>query len=74
MEDSLRRMAQAVDRQNAYDPAYTPMSDRLDTSIAFQTAAALVVDGLTQPNGYTEPLLHKGRRAKKAELAKGGRE
>jgi malate synthase len=68
VEDSLKRMAQAVDRQNAHDPAYVPMSDTLATSIAFQTASALVFDGLTQPNGYTEPLLHKGRRAKKAEL------
>jgi malate synthase len=45
------------------------MLPRLDESIAFKTAAALIFEGLTQPNGYTEPLLHKGRRARKAELA-----
>nr|WP_314260736.1 malate synthase G [uncultured Devosia sp.] len=69
IEDSLKRMAAAVDRQNAHDGAYVPMSDKLDQSLAFATASALIFEGLTQPNGYTEPLLHKGRRARKAELA-----
>lgn len=70
VEDSLARMAAAVDRQNAADPAYKPMSQDLGASIAFQTASDLVFQGLIQPNGYTEPLLHKGRRARKSELAK----
>jgi malate synthase len=45
------------------------MSDDFNNSIAFQAACALVFEGCEQPNGYTEPLLHKFRRQKKAELA-----
>jgi malate synthase len=45
------------------------MGDNFDSSIAFQAACALVLEGCDQPNGYTEPLLHKFRRQKKAELA-----
>jgi len=45
------------------------MSDNFDSSIAFQAACALVFEGCGQPNGYTEPLLHKFRRQKKAERA-----
>ena len=37
------------------------MSDDTDTNIAYQAAKALVFDGLTQPSGYTEPILHRER-------------
>ena len=30
-------------------------------SIAFQAAKELVLEGVNQPSGYTEPILHKRR-------------
>jgi malate synthase len=45
------------------------MTQDINNSIAFQAACALVFEGLNQPNGYTEPILHHYRKRKKAELA-----
>ena len=65
--DDRRRFAAAVvDQQNAGDPAYTNMSGRLKESAAFQAASDLVFKGLSQPSGYTEPLLHAWRLKVKA--------
>jgi malate synthase len=67
-EAALQRMAAKVDGQNAGDPAYEPMHGHEDTSLAYQAARALVFQGVSQPNGYTEPLLHQYRIEKKEEV------
>ena len=60
---AVTKMAAKVDGQNAGDPLY----EKLDAdSLALKAARALIFEGVTQPNGYTEPLLHKFRQEKKA--------
>ncbi|MBL8353186.1 MAG: malate synthase G [Burkholderiaceae bacterium] len=63
---TLKRMAKVVDRQNAGDAAYRDMAGRFAESAAFQAASDLVFEGLAQPSGYTEPLLHAWRLKVKA--------
>ena len=65
IDAAFTRMAEKVDAQNAGDPLYRPMSGN-PSSLAWQAARALVFEGISQPNGYTEPLLHKYRAMAKA--------
>ena len=63
VDAALTKMAAKVDGQNAGDPLYEKLTP---DGIAYKAARALVFEGVKQPNGYTEPLLHKFRQVKKA--------
>ncbi|WP_428683445.1 malate synthase G [Sphingopyxis sp.] len=63
VDAALARMAVKVDAQNAGDPLYEKLAP---DGIAYRAARALIFEGVTQPSGYTEPLLHKYRQEKKA--------
>jgi malate synthase len=58
VDTAFTRMVAKVDDQNAGDPLYRKLTP---DSIAMKAARALVFEGVTQPNGYTEPLLHRFR-------------
>ncbi|MFN4357825.1 malate synthase G [Sphingopyxis alaskensis] len=63
VDAALARMAAKVDAQNAGDPLYEKLTP---DSVAYRAARALIFEGVAQPSGYTEPLLHKYRQMKKA--------
>ena len=63
---TFERMAAKVDEQNAGDALYQKMAGRFAQSMAYQAACDLVFQGVAQPSGYTEPLLHAWRLKVKA--------
>ena len=69
INETFERMAAVVDGQNAGDPLYKNMAGNFATSAAYKAACELVFEGLAQPSGYTEPLLHAWRLKVKAGTA-----
>jgi malate synthase len=63
VQETMKKMAVVVDRQNADDKLYKPLNP---SGIAYQAAAKLIFEGRSQANGYTEFVLHAARRAYKA--------
>jgi len=66
VRSTFERMAAVVDRQNEADTLYQPMAGHFKASMAYRAACDLVFQGIAQPSGYSEPLLHAWRLRAKA--------
>ena len=65
VDAALERLAPVVDGQNAGDTQYVALIGQDGPGLAAQAARELIVAGAEQPNGYTEPILHRIRREQK---------
>uniref|UniRef100_A0A7S2WGG4 Malate synthase n=1 Tax=Mucochytrium quahogii TaxID=96639 RepID=A0A7S2WGG4_9STRA len=66
--DTAHKMARIVDKQNASQGGYDPMSPKFSNN-GFQCALEMIFNALDCPNGLTEHTLTKYRRAEKGRLA-----
>ncbi|GAJ28654.1 malate synthase G [Acidomonas methanolica] len=66
VEEGFQRMAKVVDGQNEGEADYSPLAGN-GNGPAFRAARELVYEGVEQPNGYTEAILHRRRREAKAK-------
>ncbi len=64
--NALNKMVKIVDEQNKNDPKYISMASKND-SIVLDAVKNLIFDGINQPSGYTEPILHTKRLERKYE-------
>ena len=61
-QESMVKMAAVVDAQNAADPSYhSLLANDEPSGYAYKAAWNLVMKGVAEPSGYTEPELHKNR-------------
>jgi malate synthase len=66
VEASMREVARLVDDQNTAVPGYIPLESGEFDGPAFRAVHELVFSGTTLASGYTEPVLHRWRRLRKA--------
>ncbi len=64
--NALNKMVKIVDEQNKNDPKYISIASKND-SIVLDAVKNLIFDGINQPSGYTEPILHTKRLERKYE-------
>jgi malate synthase len=67
VDNTLKRMAAVVDKQNEDTPGYRNMTDDFSRSPGFMAARDLIFKGLSQTSGYTDPLLQFWRQCAKRE-------
>ncbi|MHC2065879.1 malate synthase G [Bremerella sp. T1] len=68
LEASFNAMAAVVDQQQGASSEYCPFGESPEDSLAFQAAQTLVLEGVDEPNGYTEPTLFRYRKLAKQQV------